>query len=103
VGGGVARKDGLKKDPQIFRAGKVVIRVRRPNAAGSGPDAAGDDQYVIIDDKGVSIQVNGQLTLDASQTLTLKSESKIVLDTKVIQLYTDDSKRLVIKNGKPII
>lgn len=103
VGGGISRTTGLKKDPQVFRAGKVVIRVRRPNAAGSGPDAAGDDQYVIIDDKGVSIQVNGQLTLDASQTLTLKSESKIVLDTKVIQLYTDDSKRLVIKNGKPII
>ena len=105
VGGGVGRNGtalkpgGLQKDPQEFRTGKVVIRVRRDE-----PDADSvDDQLIIIDENGISIEANGQMTLSASQTLVLKSDSKIVLDTKLIQLYGKDDPRYVIKNGNPII
>ena len=99
VGGGISRGTILKKDPTEFRAGKVVIRVRRDE-----PDATPvDDQLIIIDENGISIEAVGQMTLSASQTLVLKSDSKIVLDTKLIQLYGQDDPRYVVKNGNPII
>jgi hypothetical protein len=91
----------LKKDPNIFRAGKVVIRVRRANTAGTGPDADKDnlDQVIIIDEKGVSVQATGQLSLKSTMDMVLQSGGKIVLDGKDVVFYTGSQQRSVLRQG----
>lgn len=91
----------LKRDPNVFRAGKIVIRVRRANRAGSGPDQDGDnlDQVLIVDENGISIQATGQLSLKSTMDLVLQSDGQIVLDSKVLTIGTGDHKRMVLKQG----
>jgi hypothetical protein len=95
------RSVDLPKDPAIFRAGKVVIHVRRANATGTGPDigAKNKDQVLIIDENGVSIQATGQLSLTSTMDMVLQSDSQIILDAKAIVLYKEDQKRIVLKQG----
>jgi len=89
----------LPKDVNVFRAGKIVIRVRRANTAGTGPDTDNDnlDQVIIVDEKGVSIQATGQLSLKSTMDMVLQSGGQIILDGKAIKFYTDQYQRLVLK------
>ncbi len=95
------RSETLKKDVNIFRSGKVVLRVRRANAAGTGPDTDKDnlDQVIIIDENGVSIQATGQLSLKSTMDMVLQSGGQIVLDAKAIVMYKDDQQRIVLRQG----
>jgi hypothetical protein len=102
-GGGVARANGLPKDQQMFRAGKVVIRVRRPNDDSTGPDTDDEDQVIIIDENGITIESTGRLNLKSSQDTIIQSKARIVLDSETIQFYTGDIKRLLMRNGKTLI
>jgi len=100
VGGGKSRTQSLPKDQGVFKAGKVVIRVRRGTA--SGPDPAGADQLIIVDENGISLEATGRLNLTSSGDMTLKSKSRVIIDAPQIQLY-EDLARFVIKNGNPVI
>ena len=95
------RSTDLPKDPAVFRAGKVVVHVRRANAAGTGPDAGIDnkDQVVIIDENGVSIQATGQLSMGSTMDMVLQSGGQIILDGKAVVFYTGDQQRIVLKQG----
>lgn len=100
------RKETLKQDINVFRAGKVVIRVRRANVAGTGPDEGIDnlDQVLIIDENGVSIQATGQLSLKSTMDMVLQSKGQIVLDGKAVVFYTDRMRRQVLKvPNRPLI
>lgn len=79
------RQDSLPNDPKRFRDGQVVLRIRRSNTAGDGPDP--DDHLVIIDETGVTIQTAGRLNFVSDMDLTLKSKSRILLDAPQVQAY----------------
>jgi hypothetical protein len=93
------RTETLAKDKNVFRAGKVVIRVRRADASGAGPDTDGDnlDQVIIVDENGVSVQATGQLSLRSTMDMVLQSGGQIILDGKAIKFYTGPYQRLVLK------
>ncbi len=98
-GGKKSRSKLLPKDKGVFRAGKVVIRVRRGDD--SGPDSSGD-QLIIIDKNGISIESTGRLNLTSTGDMTLKSDSRVLIDGRQVQIYENNA-RYIIKNGKPII
>lgn len=85
VGRGISRQQGLPQDQHRFRSGQVVLRIRRANQSGSGPDS--DDHFVIIDDEGITIKTAGRLNFVSDMDLTLKSKSRILLDAPQIQAY----------------
>jgi len=95
------RSKTLPKDVNVFRAGKAVIRVRRANTTGTGPDNDKDnlDQVIIIDEKGISLQATGQLNLKSTMDMVLQSGGQIVLDSKVLTIGTGAHKRMVLKQG----
>lgn len=90
VGAGKSREQSLPADQKRFRAGKVVIRVRRANADQTGPD--GDDQVIIVDENGITLQTSGRLNLASDMDLTLQSKGKILLDAPKVQIYGDMAK-----------
>jgi len=101
-GGGVLRKDRLPKDQTVFRSGKVVIRVRRKSLTQDGPDESADDQVIIIDENGMSIEVAGRMNFVSKGDMTFKTGSRFMVDAEAIQLYNGNAARFVIKNNKKI-
>lgn len=95
------RSTSLPKDINVFRAGKVVIRVRRANTDGTGPDTDADnkDQVLIIDENGISLQATGQLSLSSTMDMVLQSKASIVLDAENIVCYKDNQQRIVLRQG----
>jgi hypothetical protein len=95
------RSTDLPKDIDIFRSGKVVIHVRRANAAGTGPDTDTDnkDQVIIIDENGISIQATGQLSLSSTMDLVLQSKANLVLDVENVVCYKDKQQRIILRQG----
>jgi len=95
VGRGDNRIAALPLDQTRFRGGKIVIRVRRANAAGTGPDQQGDDHLVIIDDTGVTIESAGVMNFVSKANMTFKSETGIVIiDGEAIQFYEQNPRYL---------
>jgi len=101
VGRGDNRVTSLPLDQTIFRDGKVVIRVRRSNLAGS---AAGDDDHLIIcDSSGITIQSAGVMNFISKEDMNLKSETGILrLDGVKVQVYTDNP-RYIARSGRTIL
>lgn len=95
------RSETLPKDINVFRSGKVVIHVRRANAAGTNPDTDADnkDQVIIIDENGISIQATGQLSLSSTMDLVLQSKANLVLDAENIVCYKGKQQRIVLRQG----
>jgi len=93
------REITLPKDTKVFRAGKVVLCVRRANAERTGPDTDSDnlDQQIIIDENGVSIQATGQLSMKSTMDMILQSGGQIVLDAKSVVFYKGDQQRIVLR------
>lgn len=100
VGRGEARENILKLDPNQFRSGKLIIKIRRATDDKSGP--ADDDTLLIIDDTGVTVTTPGRLSLVSGQDMTLQSKTRIILDSRVVQIYKDQP-RYVAKSGRPIL
>lgn len=86
VGRGKKRKDSLPNDQKRFLGGKVVLRIRRPNKAGTEPD--NEDNLIIIDDTGISIQTAGRLNFVSNMDITMKAKGKILLDAPQVQAYS---------------
>jgi hypothetical protein len=99
VGRNQTRENILTLDSNQFRAGKVVIRVRRANESEDGPDT--DDNLVIIDSTGVTVQSAGKFNLISKMDMTLQSDSRIILEAPKVQVYKD-SPRFFSRTGKRI-
>ena len=98
VGRGQGRKSTLPGDPNRFRSGKVVLRIRRSNAANTGPDT--DDNLVIIDETGVTVKTAGRLNLVSDMDMTLQSKSRLLLDAPKVQIYESNPK-LARRDSRP--
>jgi hypothetical protein len=92
-----SRGTSLPRDVQEFRAGKVVLRVRRANPAGTGPDEDPDnlDQTIVIDENGASIQATGQLSLKSTMDMVLQAGSQIVLDAETVVFFKGPQQRMI--------
>lgn len=101
VGGVEKRKDSLPGDPKQFRAGKVIIRVRRANPAGNAPDVDNDDTFVIIDDAGIAIKTAGRMNFISDQDIRFQTPARIVLEAAKIQMYEDNPK-FVRRDGRNV-
>lgn len=101
VGRGAARKTALPKDKTQFRAGKIVIKVRRANPTGIGPDTDGDDTLLVIDETGMTIQTAGRLNFISDLDMTFKSP-RILLNGEVVQFF-EDNPRFLNRSGRVIV
>lgn len=90
VGRGDSRDQVLKLDPNQFRSGKVVIKVRRSKQDSSGPEP--DDTLLIIDETGVTVTTAGRMDFISGQDMSLTSKSRVIIDAPKIQLYRDPPK-----------
>ena len=90
VGRGEARDQILKLDPNQFRSGKFIIKIRRATTDKSGPEP--DDTVLIIDETGVTITTPGRLNLVSGQEMTLSSKGLMIFDAPKIQLYKNPPK-----------
>jgi len=90
VGAGKKREETLTLDPKQFRSGKVVIKVRRSTADGSGPES--DDTVLIIDETGITVDTPGRLNFISGQNMTFTSKSLITLDAPKVQVYRENPK-----------
>ena len=77
VGRGESRETTLPGDPTIFRNGKLVIRVRRSNADGSGPDEDNQDHLLIFDETGITVESVGRLNLKGGNGYDLRKQRAI--------------------------
>ena len=104
VGRGDSRRTALPGDPARFKSGKIVIRLRRANATGTGPDEMGSDNLLILDETGMTIQSAGRLNLLSEMDMTLDSKSRIILKAEQVQVYDGEQARFIIKTPKrPIL
>jgi hypothetical protein len=101
VGRGDDRDAALPKDPNRFKSGKIVIRLRRSNSDSSGPDPDNADSLLILDETGMTIQSAGRLNLLSEMDLTLESKSRIMLEAPKVQIYKDGA-RFISRNGRRI-
>lgn len=99
VGAGKSRKDTLTLDPRQFRSGKVVIKVRRANISGDGPED--NDTVLIIDETGITVETPGRMNFISEQNMTLTSKSLITLDAPKVQVYRDNP-RYFARSGRLI-
>jgi hypothetical protein len=90
VGRGEGRATTLPGDPRRFRDGRVVLRIRRANTAGTDADI--DDHLVIIDETGITIEAAGRLNMRSLGDMYIQSDSRIVLDSPKVQIYKDNPK-----------
>jgi len=102
VGRGDVRKNSLPSDPNRFKSGKIVIRLRRANTDNSGPDQDNDDSLLILDETGMTIQSAGRLNLISEQDMVLTSKSRIILDAEQVQAYKGNMARFMIKTPRPM-
>jgi len=100
VGRGAARTQSLPRDKKRFRDGKIVIKVRRANTSGTGPDTT-DENLLIIDESGMTLLTPGQFNIISGQNMTLQSGSAIILEAPVIQNYKRNP-RYIIRDGRLI-
>lgn len=94
VGKGDGRADSLPGDKTRFKSGKIVIKLRRANEAGTGPD---DDPNVlegllILDETGMTIQSSGRLNLISEMDINIESKSRIQLEAPKVQIYRENPK-----------
>jgi hypothetical protein len=97
VGRGDGRDAALPKDPNRFKSGKIVIRLRRSNSDSSGPDPDNADSLLILDGYGMTIQSAGRLNLLSEMDLTIESKSRIMLEAPKVQIYKDGQARFVTR------
>lgn len=90
VGRGLKREDSLPNDPKRFKSGQLVIRVRRANKSGDGPD--NDDHLLIIDETGITVKTAGRMNLVSDMDMTFKSGSRILLEAPKVQIYENAPK-----------
>ena len=90
AGGGKPRADILTLDPNQFRSGKLVIKIRRAKQDKSGPEA--NDTLLIIDETGVTLCTPGRLDFISDQNMTFTSKSLITLEAPKVQIYRDNPK-----------
>jgi hypothetical protein len=90
VGRGELRDQVLKLDPNQFRSGKLVVKVRRATTNKAGPEP--DDTILIIDETGVTITTPGRLNFVSGQEMTFSSKGLMTLDAPKIQLYKNPPK-----------
>jgi hypothetical protein len=103
VGRGDGRTISLPLDQTRFRGGKIVIRVRRANASGTGPDEQNDDHFIIIDDTGITIESAGVMNFVSKANMTLKSKTgMVIIDGEGVQFYTENP-RYLNRSTRPII
>ena len=82
-----------------------MIRIRRSNSAeggGDAPDADNEDNFLIIDEKGVTIKTAGRLNFDADQDILFKTPGRITLDCNSAQVYTGEHIRPIRKSLRQI-
>ena len=97
VGRGLSRKQSLPKDQKRFRDGKLVIRVRRANTTQTGPDE--DENFLIIDESGITLVTPGQFNVISEQDITFQSGSAIILEAPVIRNYKRNPK-FILRDGR---
>ena len=101
VGRGDNRTISLPLDQTRFRDGKLVIRVRRSNLAGTSP--SNEDHLIIFDPSGVTIQSAGIMNLVSKEDMNIKSETGVLrLDGVKVQIY-EVSPRNVARSGRTIL
>lgn len=101
VGRGASRETALPKDPKQFRAGKIVIRVRRPNATGTGPDTEDKDTLLIIDETGLVISTAERLNFISEKEIAFKSP-RIIMDTELMQFFKEEP-RFINRSPRRVI
>jgi hypothetical protein len=103
VGRGDNRTITLPLDQSRFKGGKIVIRVRRANPSGTGPDEQNDDHFVIIDDTGITIESAGVMNFVSKANMLLKSETgNVIIDGETIQCYVQNP-RYINRSTRQII
>jgi hypothetical protein len=101
VGLGVNREESLPLDPKRFKDGKLVIRIRRSNGEGTGPDGDNQDHILTIDETGITIESAGRMNFKSTMDMTFKSDSGIILDSRYVMCYPENP-RFFTKSGRRI-
>lgn len=87
-----SRANVLELDPTQFRSGKLIIRVRKANTAGTAPDDSSKDTLLIIDETGVTLTTSGRFDLISEKDMTFTSKSLITIDAPKVQIYKQNPK-----------
>ncbi len=89
---GHARNETLPGDPKSFKDGKIVLRIRRANDEKTGPNE--DDNFLIIDETGITIKTAGRMNFVSDQDMTFSTDSRILFNAEKVQVYSDNPKFL---------
>jgi len=101
VGRGKDRTISLPSDPNRFKSGKFVIRVRRSNGEQTGPDVDKEDHLIIIEQTGITIHSAGRMNFISEMDTVIKSGSRVVIDAPKVQIY-EQNPRYFSRSGRRI-